>query len=326
MYRARRTGRRLLGPAFDHILFTRPRQWPILSAQFLISMLAAPAAAALLGSGGPGEPPASGAPFDWGGALLAWAAWVLCLNGGTLAFNSAFDADTESIAYLDDPPPPPRGLVRSSLILMLLGIPAAWVVAPSFALVTGICVLLSILYSHPRVRLKGTPGCDLLTNMVGYGGGTTLAGLLAGQAVAGGEVGIPAPEGWFLAAGFALLFGSFYPLTQFYQIDADRERGDRTLASALGERRSLSLAILLGVAAAYFLIAAAQIWNPQESMGSVLPLLAGVVIWNLLLGSWRRRLPAMDAAGHERWMYRALAVWALIDVGVVAARLGRLWT
>ena len=45
-----------------------------------------------------------------GPALLGLALWVVCLNGGTLALNSAFDRDEGDIAYLRRPPPPPRYL------------------------------------------------------------------------------------------------------------------------------------------------------------------------------------------------------------------------
>ena len=54
----------------------------------------------------PARPPASGsAP-----ALLGLVLWVVCLNGGTLALNSAFDRDEGDIAYLRRPPLPPRHL------------------------------------------------------------------------------------------------------------------------------------------------------------------------------------------------------------------------
>ena len=34
----------------------------------------------------------------------AWLAWVVLLNGGTLAYNSAWDRDTGAVAYLRRPP------------------------------------------------------------------------------------------------------------------------------------------------------------------------------------------------------------------------------
>ncbi len=211
------------------LIFLRPRQWPILTCQLAVGVLAAPAAVAGLRAGR--------AP-DAAVLVAAWAAWVVALNGGTLAYNSAYDRDTDSVAYLRRPPPPPSGLARRALLLMTGGALLGAVVAPGFAAVTAVCVLLSLLYSHPAVRLKGVAGADLAVNMLGYGAGTTLAGFFAGQAAWGAAAAPPDGATWRLAAGFGLLFGSFYPLTQIYQIAPDRRRGDRTLAVRLGPRRA----------------------------------------------------------------------------------------
>src|SRR3989475_11847202 len=43
--------------------------------------------------------------------------------------------------------------------------------------------------------------------------------------------------------GFCPLFAGLYPLTQLYQMEEDRRRGDRTLALLLGLRASLGVAI-----------------------------------------------------------------------------------
>ena len=47
---------------------------------------------------------------------------------------------------------------------------------------------------------------------------------------------------------FMPLFASLYPLTQLYQFEEDRQRGDRTLALILGMRRSLQLAVAAALA------------------------------------------------------------------------------
>jgi len=38
----RTLGRKLLGRHFDYVLFTRPQQWPILTAQFAVGIVCAP--------------------------------------------------------------------------------------------------------------------------------------------------------------------------------------------------------------------------------------------------------------------------------------------
>ena len=95
----------------DAFALTRPGQWPILSAQFFVGvLLMAPAA-----QGG-------GCWLNTGSLVVlavAWACWVILLNGGTLAFNSAHDQDEGPIAYLPDPPLPPPWLNRAALAWML---------------------------------------------------------------------------------------------------------------------------------------------------------------------------------------------------------------
>lgn len=128
--------------------------------------------------------------------------------------------------------------------------------------------------------------------------------------------------GWFLIVGFALLFGSFYPLTQIYQVDTDRKRGDLTLVAALGIRPSLALAIVLGIAAGSFLLAAAGKWNEHGTLGPMLPLLGAIAVWTGMLAVWHHQSNGMDAAAHEKGMYYALTLWAVIDGAVLISRYG----
>lgn len=310
MTRARRIGRRLLGPPFDYLLFLRPRQWPILTAQLAVGLLADPTLGGALAARG--APPGSAALARPDVLPWAWLAWVLCLNGGTLAYNSAHDRDVDDIAYLRAPPPPPPRLAAFALLLMAAGLLPALLVSPRFAAVTAACTLLSVAYSHPATRWKGVPGLDLAVNAVGYGGGTTLAGLLAGQAAAGRPDAWPDGAGWLLAGGFALLFGSFYPMTQLYQIAPDRARGDRTLATALGAARSLDLALLLAVGAAALLLA-----HPVPRAVPQLVLGLALAAWFLAAAAWRRRARQLTARQHEARMYTALVLWALVDAAVL---------
>lgn len=317
MARARRLGRRLLGPSFDYLLFLRPRQWPILTAQLAVGLLAVPTLdeAFVMRWTQPGMP----APARPDALLWAWLAWVLCLNGGTLAYNSAHDRDVDDIAYLRAPPPPPPRLAAFALLLMAAGLVPALLVSPRFAAVAAACVLLSVAYSHPATRWKGVPGLDLAVNAVGYGAGTTLAGLLAGRAAAGLPDAWPQGGGWLLSGGFALLFGSFYPMTQLYQIAPDRARGDRTLATALGATRALDLALLLAAGAAALLLAL-----PGPRAAPQLVLGAALAAWFLAAAAWRRLARRLTPRQHEARMYTALVLWALIDAAVLfGLRTGR---
>jgi 1,4-dihydroxy-2-naphthoate octaprenyltransferase len=206
---------------------------------------------------------------------------------------------------------------------MLFGAGLAMTVSPHFGFVTAFCIILSVLYSHPRTRWKSLPGLDLAVNMVGYGAGTTLAGILAGTAA---HAGIAAANfhldaaSWLLVAAFGLLFGSFYPMTQIYQIEDDRKRGDQTLASALGTRRSLLLSLILALGANQFLLMASLQWLDGVSGMSLGLLILVMCAWLGLILNWYLRAPNMSARDHERGMYWALALWTLFDLAILLCR------
>jgi len=299
--RGRRAGYRLLGARFDYLLHTRPVEWPILAGHTLTGYLLAvglPGAAA-----GQGLTP----------AILGLTLWVIALNGGTLALNSAFDRDEGDIAYLRQPPPPPRHLALFGFGLMLAGGAAAFFLPRGYVLAYWLCLLLSVLYSVPPFRLKAVPGLDWIINMWGFGTLTPYAGWAA--------TGLPVgPAGRLILVGFCPLFAALYPLTQIYQVEEDTRRGDRTLAIFLGVHRSLLLAVG-GVILAFLLFATAGVragWGASELWRWLLLALAALG-WGLVLLPWLWRYSRMVARQHQHGMYRALFAWALTDLAVVLA-------
>lgn len=299
----RALGYRLLGRGFDYLLHLRPAEWPILTIHFLTgSALSLGLAGLIRGDGG--------LPLLWG-----TLAFVVGLNGGTLALNSAFDRDEGDIAYLKRPPPPPRGLAVFGLGLMLLGLVVAYYLPWPFFLAYGACFVLSILYSVPPIRLKARAGADLAINMAGFGLLTPYAGwALTGRPIAG--------PGAIVVVSFALLFGGLYPLTQIYQLEEDTRRGDRTLACVLGLDRSLLVAIgLTSLAFAGFSLAGIRSgWSSGNGGGlRWAALAAGLVTWAVVLFPWFRDRVTLTPAEHQSGMHRALAAWAVTDMAVLFA-------
>jgi 4-hydroxybenzoate polyprenyltransferase len=246
-------------------------------------------------------------------ALVGLGLWVVCLNGGTLALNSAFDRDEGDIAYLRRPPPPPRYLAGFSLALMAAGQILAFELAAPFPMLYAACFVLSLAYSVPPLRLKAVAGADWLINMWGFGTFTPAAGWAA--------TGVPIdPARGLVLLGFCPLFAALYPLTQIYQVDEDVRRGDRTLATALGIGRSLSVAIACaGLAFAIFALAGARAgWQGgAPDLWRWAALLLALGAWAAVLVPWRARWLAWDPADHQRGMYRALGAWAVTDLVVV---------
>jgi 4-hydroxybenzoate polyprenyltransferase len=246
-------------------------------------------------------------------AALGVGLWVVCLNGGTLALNSAFDRDEGDVAYLRKPPPPPAGLAVFGFGLMLAGLLAAGLLPLGYRVAYLICVVLSILYSVPPFRLKAVPGADWLINMWGFGTLTPYAGWAA--------TGLPlGATGTLVLLAFCPLFAALYPLTQIYQFEEDARRGDRTLALALGPRRSLLISVAAALLAfgVFALASWRSGWSPSERW-RWLPLMLAAAGWGLVLIPWLGRLRDMTARAHQHGMYRALLAWALTDVAVVIA-------
>ena len=290
----RRWGYRLLpGDLFSYVLHMRPAEWPIMAGH---TMLGYVLAVGIKGAGrGERLLPALG-------ALLIW---VILLNGGTLAINSVFDKDEGDIGYLNAPPPLPRHLLAFSVALLAGGQLLAFALPPAFRVAYAICFVLSILYSVPPFRFKAVAGVDWVINMWGFGTLTPFAGWAA--------TGRPLDAGHALVLlGFCPLFAGLYPLTQLYQMEEDRRRGDRTLALLLGLRASLGVAIAC-TALAFALFGWAAVVLGVRAWLLVVPL-GG---WVAVLVPWYRRREALLPPAHQRGMYRALAAWAVTDLVVL---------
>jgi 4-hydroxybenzoate polyprenyltransferase len=297
---SRQAGYRLVGSRLDYLLHLRPVEWPIIAAHTIVGYLLA------VGVRGAAD------GEHLGPALLGLVLWVVCLNGGTLALNSAFDRDEGDVAYLRNPPPAPAGLGAVALAFMAVGQLAAFALPSGYRVAYAACFLLSVLYSVPPFRLKAVAGADWLINMIGFGTLTPYAG----WASTGRPLG---PGGAIVLLAFCPLFAALYPLTQLYQIEEDARRGDRTLARILGVRRSLDIALAaIAVSFALFAWSASRAGWPSAGTGWRWIVMAlALAAWLAVLIPWRLGGAGWSPAQHQRGMYRALAAWALTDVAVV---------
>ena len=292
----RRWGYRLLpGELYSYVLHLRPAEWPIMAGHTLLGYVLA------VGVQG------AGSGEQIGAALRALVIWVVFLNGGTLAINSVFDRDEGDIGYLNAPPPLPRYLLHVSLTLLVAGQLLALTLPAGFQIAYAICFALSILYSVPPFRFKAVAGVDWVINMWGFGTLTPYAAWAA--------TGRPLDAGHgIVLLAFCPLFAGLYPLTQLYQFDEDRRRGDRTLALILGMRTSLIVAALSTlIAFGLFIWAAVLLGVGNKGFALALP----VVLWLGVLLPWLAGYGSWTPGQHQRGMYRALAAWAVTDLTVL---------
>ena len=292
----RRWGYRLLpGDLFSYLLHMRPAEWPIMVAHTALGYVLA------VGFMGAAH-----------GAWLPQAAWALCLwvvflNGGTLAINSVFDRDEGDIGYLNAPPPIPRHLLGFSVALLAGGQLLAFTLPPAYQLAYCLCAVMSVLYSVPPFRLKAVAGADWVINMWGFGTLTPFAGWAAtGRSMDLGHA--------LILLAFCPLFAGLYPLTQLYQFDEDRRRGDRTLALIIGMRASLAVALVCTLGAFGLFAWAAATLHPGTWAAA---LGVALLAWLVVLLPWYHEHRTWTPRQHQQGMYRALAAWALTDVVVL---------
>jgi 4-hydroxybenzoate polyprenyltransferase len=165
------------------------------------------------------------------GAALGFVAFHGFLYSGVTAFNSYYDRDVGPVGGLERPPPVPDALFSFSLLVQAIGLVLCLFVNVQVVAIYCIFMMLSVAYSHPRVRLKAHPYSSLALVAVGQG---VLAFAAAWSAVRGAVGGLDSVDGVLGAIASALLILALYPLTQIFQIEEDAARGDRTLAVAWG--------------------------------------------------------------------------------------------
>lgn len=194
-------------------------------------------------------------------AVLTFITWHFFVYPASNGYNSYFDKDQGSIALIEKPPIVDRSLYYFSLLLDVAGLIIAAFV--NWGLFTAVLIygLFSKLYSHPSIRLKRFPVLSFLIVFIFQG-----ACVYWSSYAAISDLEISA--GWninFFVAGLicSFLIGATYPLTQVYQHDEDRNRGDTTLSIVLGINGSFYFSAL------FFLASIVLLWFYWYNMGTL---------------------------------------------------------
>jgi 1,4-dihydroxy-2-naphthoate octaprenyltransferase len=230
--------------------------------------------------------------------LLGFVAFHLFLYGGATAFNSYYDRDEGPVGGLERPPSVVEELLPFSLAVKAAGWAIAAAVNWTFFWIYGAFALLSFAYSHPRIRFKARPIASLLTVAVGQG---ALAFWGAWAAVRGSLQSAGDAIGLLGALAASLLILSSYPLTQLYQIEEDRARGDRTLAVAWGVGGSFRFAQICQAAGAIAMVAALYL---RFGAGDALLAAAALLGQLAVIRYWSGRFDPSAVLGNYRRVMR----------------------
>jgi 1,4-dihydroxy-2-naphthoate octaprenyltransferase len=205
---------------------------------------------------------------------LGFLAFHIFLYGGATAFNSYYDQDQGPIGGLSAPPPVAQAVMPLSLAVQLIGAILAAFVNFYFLAIYGLMFLMGIAYSHPRIRLKRRPIAGLVTVGLGQGVLASLGGWVCGRASLTSLGNLD----WVGVLAVSLVTVGFYPITQIYQVEEDRSRGDWTLAVWVGPRKTFLFSLILQALAAVLLLAVIN-----QRMGSFPAILVAIFYGGLLV-------------------------------------------
>jgi 1,4-dihydroxy-2-naphthoate octaprenyltransferase len=195
-------------------------------------------------------------------------------------YNSYYDRDEGSIGGLKKPPKVSEELLHLVWLFDGLAVVGAWLLSPLFAGLVAVYLLISKAYSYEGIRLKKYPFLSTLVVVVFQGAFTFL---MTQVGVGGNSEEILVPDNLLLALVSTLFLCGSYPLTQVYQHQEDRQRGDQTLSLVLGIRGTFVFAavgLLFGAA-----LLGVTYWLRNELSNLVIFLVAtGPVV--ALFGRW----------------------------------------
>jgi 1,4-dihydroxy-2-naphthoate octaprenyltransferase len=172
---------------------------------------------------------------NFNGPRLFWVFFIthFLLYPASNAYNSYFDKDEKSIGGLKNPPPVKKGLYYLALLFDLAAVILAFIkINTTFALMALIYGLVSKAYSHPSIRLKKYPWMSWIITGI-------FQGVFTFVMCYAGVNDFTLDNAWkkdVLIPGLltSTMLWANYPLTQVYQHEEDRKRGDHTLSAALG--------------------------------------------------------------------------------------------
>jgi 1,4-dihydroxy-2-naphthoate polyprenyltransferase len=169
--------------------------------------------------------------INWYKAAVLFFILHVLVYPSSNGYNSLQDQDKGSIGGIEKPPSPDKQL---SFITRLMDILAIIWMNQFFgwdkALWLLVYIVFSRLYSFRKIRLKKYPIIGYLTVVLNQGGLIFVLVSLVSSNIQFNEI---SP---LLIVAAILLIGGFYPITQIYQHQQDKEDGVTTISMLLGKR------------------------------------------------------------------------------------------
>ncbi|MGB3852636.1 MAG: UbiA family prenyltransferase [Tunicatimonas sp.] len=190
-------------------------------------------------------------------ALLVFFIVHFLLYPASNGYNSYFDRDEGSIGGLEHPPPVSRQLYYVALALDAVAIALGALISGLFAGMLLIYGLVSKAYSHPSVRLKKYAVVSWL--VAGFFQGFFTVLMVYVGVNRAGLADLAQPTVWGGALLTSLMLWGSYPMTQIYQHEEDRQRGDTTLSYRLGVRGTFHFTAVL------FILTIAGFWRYYQT-------------------------------------------------------------
>jgi 1,4-dihydroxy-2-naphthoate polyprenyltransferase len=176
-------------------------------------------------------------------AILVFVILHLLVYPASNGYNSYMDKDTGSIGIIEKPLPATKQLFYVSLAMDILGLLLSFFVNFYFSVLLLLYIAASRAYSYRGIRLKKYPIIGFLTVIIFQGANVLYMVILGVSNVSFSEIPILLP----LAA--CALIGGFYPLTQIYQHEQDKQDGVTTISYMLGVKGTFIFTIILNALA-----------------------------------------------------------------------------
>ena len=144
------------------------------------------------------------------------------------AYNSFYDQDKKSIGGIKEPPLAKKEVLWASFTFDFFALTLSLFIGKIFFFSLLLCSFISKAYSHPLIRLKKRPWLSWIT--VAFFQGPFIFFSVFLSLNEGNFLNIH----WPSAISTFFLFGGAYPMTQIFQHDEDKKRGDKTLSLILG--------------------------------------------------------------------------------------------